>query len=54
MSWLNPSILALAALALVPIILHFLMRERIQKIAFSAVRFLRNGAEYDTAEGHTR
>ncbi|HEY3323868.1 MAG TPA: BatA domain-containing protein [Planctomycetota bacterium] len=41
MSWLNPALLWFAALALVPVILHFLLRERVQKVAFSAVRFLR-------------
>ncbi len=41
MSWLNPSILYWAALALVPVLLHLLFRQRVQKVAFSAVRFLR-------------
>jgi len=41
MSWLNPSLLWLALLALVPLLLHFLLRERVRKLAFSAVRFLR-------------
>jgi len=41
MSWLNPSLLWLALLALAPLLLHFLLRERVRKVAFSAVRFLR-------------
>lgn len=40
MSWLNASVLGLAALAVVPIILHFWLRERVQKVMFSALRFL--------------
>ncbi|MCY3024171.1 MAG: BatA and WFA domain-containing protein [Planctomycetota bacterium] len=42
MSWLNPSLLYFALLALVPVLLHFLLRERVLKVAFSAVRFLRS------------
>ena len=41
MNWLSPSLLYYALLAAVPIVLHFLMRERLQKVAFSAMRFLR-------------
>ena len=40
MNWLNTSVLGLAALAIVPIILHFWLRERLQKVMFSALRFL--------------
>lgn len=40
MNWLNASVLGLAALAIVPIILHFWLRERVQKVMFSALRFL--------------
>jgi hypothetical protein len=40
MSWLHPSVLSLAALALAPILLHLWLRERVRKIAFSALRFL--------------
>jgi hypothetical protein len=39
--WLNPTTLYLAALAVVPLLLHFLLRERVQKVLFAAVRFLR-------------
>jgi len=41
MTWLNPALLWFALLALVPLLLHFLLRERVQRVAFSAVRFLR-------------
>jgi hypothetical protein len=41
MRWLNPTLLYFAALAVVPLLLHFLLRERVQRVAFSAVRFLR-------------
>ncbi len=41
MNWLNPTLVYFAALALVPILLHLLFRQRVQKVAFSAVRFLR-------------
>ncbi len=41
MTWLTPSLLWFALLGAVPILLHFLLRERVQKVAFSAMRFLR-------------
>ncbi|MBI3831722.1 MAG: BatA domain-containing protein [Planctomycetes bacterium] len=41
MNWLNPGLLVFAVLAVVPVILHFLLRERVQKVAFGAMRFLR-------------
>ena len=40
MSWLNPTVLILGALAIVPILLHLWLRERVRKVAFSALRFL--------------
>jgi len=39
--WLNPSLLYLLPLAAVPLLLHFLLRERVQKVVFTALRFLR-------------
>jgi hypothetical protein len=41
MSWLNPWLLPLLALALVPLLLHLLLGERVQRVAFGALRFLR-------------
>jgi hypothetical protein len=40
-NWINPSNLWLLVLVAIPIVLHFLLRERVKKVAFSAVRFLR-------------
>lgn len=48
MSFLQPWGLALAALAAVPILLHLLRRETVQRVAFPALRYLRN-AERRTA-----
>ncbi|MCW8129812.1 MAG: BatA and WFA domain-containing protein [Planctomycetota bacterium] len=41
MNWLNPGLVWFAVLAAVPVLLHFLLRERVQKVAFGAMRFLR-------------
>lgn len=48
MSFLQPWGLALAALAAVPILLHLLRRETVQRVAFPALRYLRR-AERRTA-----
>lgn len=48
MSFLQPWGLALAALAAVPILLHLLRRETVQRVAFPALRYLRS-AERRTA-----
>lgn len=48
MSFLQPLGLALAALAVVPILLHLLRRETVQRLAFPALRYLRS-AERRTA-----
>ena len=42
MRWLHPTLLYLAGLAVVPLLLHFLMRERVRRVVFTAVRFLRS------------
>jgi len=39
-SWLNPSILWLLALALAPLLLHLVLRQKVRRVMFSAVRFL--------------
>ncbi len=41
MSWLNPGLLWLAALAAVPLILHILLRERLTRVLFPSLRFLK-------------
>lgn len=40
LSFLNPALLAGLAAAAVPVIIHFLSRRRLRKIAFSDLRFL--------------
>lgn len=41
MNLLNPGYVWLLLLAVVPVILHFLLRERVQRVIFSTLRFLR-------------
>ncbi len=48
MSFLQPWALALVALAAVPVLMHLLRRETVQRVAFPALRYLRN-AERRTA-----